>query len=444
MFIYFSKNKLNYNKGQLTPVYIVILTLLIIMAMVTVNLSKVAFIKTESSNAADAGALAAGSVMANVFNSVAQLNSQMELAYWQFYASMSVSFMIALALLTIAYLKADSALALAGIAAEQIAEQTICVADIPAGMAGAAALAASGYLASLKVATIAIGLTITAFSIAQYFFYLVIREMAQKGRDSAIKIGHGFVFSNSGIGSKLKEGEPRNAFSAFLDSLNSSEYYKFLWQDGQGRGHSVDSKVHIDEVDTFDLRITILPSLVVSALLTTSGWFASSGAYEMIGAAAAYKGVVPVLKLACKKQACCFAGGPAAAACCPAYVDLSVGAGIVLGIGIKNNTVAIASTTPIFPLLLAAWEGLLPGLNFTSSSAADTLPFIISWIDDIDHNRLVRVDTNQHHEGTDLGLWQTQYPETYSYSVVDFRGMGQIYPAVLRHDASIIDTDRMR
>src|SRR3989338_7865986 len=100
MLTYFHKNKLRYEKGQLAPFFILILAVLIIMAMVTVNLSKVSFIKTDSSNAVDSGALAGGSVMANVFNGVASSNSAMEASYWEFYATISVSFVIALASLT--------------------------------------------------------------------------------------------------------------------------------------------------------------------------------------------------------------------------------------------------------------------------------------------------------------------------------------------------------
>ncbi|MBM3250496.1 MAG: hypothetical protein FJZ09_06650, partial [Candidatus Omnitrophica bacterium] len=68
MLRYFHQNKLRYNKGQVAPFFIVIIIVIIIMAMVTVNLSKVALIKTETSNAADAGAIAAGSAMASLFN----------------------------------------------------------------------------------------------------------------------------------------------------------------------------------------------------------------------------------------------------------------------------------------------------------------------------------------------------------------------------------------
>src|SRR3989338_299641 len=102
MLTYFHNHKLRYEKGQLAPFFILILVTLIVMAMVTVNLSKVAFIKTDSSNAVDSGALAAGSAMANLFNTVASSNSQMETQYWAGYVSIQSMFITALGYLDFA------------------------------------------------------------------------------------------------------------------------------------------------------------------------------------------------------------------------------------------------------------------------------------------------------------------------------------------------------
>jgi len=98
--------------------------------------------------------------------------------------------------------------------------------------------------------------------------------------------------------------------------------------------------------------------------------------------------------------------------------------------------------------------GLWPAWTIGSNSDWDPLDmlWILCWIEDIrdsddpdqSHDRLVRVDTTQQHEGADLVLWQTRYPETHSYSLVDFSGDGEIYGddgPVLKHDASIIETD---
>ena len=242
MFTYFNNNKLKYNKGQLAPFFILLLVVIITMALVTVNLSKVALDKTASANAADAGALAAGSIMANVFNRVAQLNSQMEFQYWTFYTSVSVLFTVAIGSLV-------------------YATATACTEPCSAAVA---VTIARGATLSISIATL-------AFGVAQIFLYLLIRDLAEQGRDGAIKAGHQFVFFNSGIGSKLKEGAQRDSFSSFANSLGEEETYIFSWVDGQGRQHNVTSRVSTKDVDTYDMQVTALPSPAETALLLTSG-----------------------------------------------------------------------------------------------------------------------------------------------------------------------------
>ena len=388
MLIYFHKNKFRHNKGQLAPFFILMLVAVIVMAMVTVNLSKVAFIKTDSSNAVDSGALAAGSVMANVFNAVASANSQMETLYWEFYAAVSISFVIAFYKLTAAYTSA-------------------CLSPCTA----------VGNITWFIRTAWSIIISVTAYQIAQYYFYLSIRETAKKGREQAIKLGHRFAFINSGLGSKLKEGSPpaelteqaqknnyRNEFSRFLDNIGEAAEHTYPWEDGQEREHYVRVKTNIDPVDTFKLQVAVLPLPAELGLLGTSLY----RAYAAKGALAT----------------ACACSGPQAAACRAAACAAAKG-----------------SMFPIFFLMPVAWVGLLPGPIITDTNGDSALPFIISWIDDIAHNRLVRVESTQHHEGADLGLWGVSYPDTYSYSLVNFRGQGQIHPPALKHDPSIIQAD---
>ncbi len=455
MFTCFHFHKLKYNKGQLAPFFIVFLVILTIMAMITVNLSKVSFIKTDSANSADAGSLAAGSVMANNFNAIAQANSVMIKAYWEFYATISVSFMLALLSLTMAYVKADSALTLAGLAEAQIiiakavaSPATAAAAAAKSSLASTAASVTGTWLTALIAAITAISLAVLFYSIAQYFMYLSIRRLAAKYRIKAIEMGHQLVFINSGISSKLKEGAERDNFSDFLDSIGSAETYNYSWADGQGRAHAVASQVQIDPVETFDLRATNLPSPAITAALLAGRLFATSAAAEMVGAVAAYSSVTLSMSLAIGKAAACNAGVLAA---CVAYGTLVTGAGIVLGIGMGNNTAAVGSLTWIFPLLAVAWLGLLaePGIVYSSGRGAEDIIFIIAWIEDIDHNRKVNVDTTQQHAGADLGLWSTQYPNIHSMSQADFNfeDGGKIYPVTektLSHDPIIVLTDILK
>lgn len=103
---------------------------------------------------------------------------------------------------------------------------------------------------------------------------------------------------------------------------------------------------------------------------------------------------------------------------------------------------AVTAIAITIGILAGSAAGIMPAPSVDSSSCADALPWIIAWIDDIEHNRLVKVETLQKHEGADLGLWQTRYPDTHSLSWVDFRGGGSIYPPELKHDASIVKTDQ--
>jgi hypothetical protein len=93
-------------------------------------------------------------------------------------------------------------------------------------------------------------------------------------------------------------------------------------------------------------------------------------------------------------------------------------------------------------MIAAAWAGLLPGYVVDSYSCGDAWTWIICWIDEVVHDRLVTVSCSQSHGGHDYsGLWQTTYPDTYSAATVNFQGNGDIYEPVLRHDASIVSVE---
>jgi len=91
------------------------------------------------------------------------------------------------------------------------------------------------------------------------------------------------------------------------------------------------------------------------------------------------------------------------------------------------------------PMIVTLVPGLLPfgGEEWDP----DWTTWIPCYITDVDHDRLVTVTTSQSHGGTDLGLWQMQYPGTSSMSVVNFAGEGKIDPEdekAMLHDSSII------
>jgi len=463
MFTYFHDHKNKYNKGQLTPVYILILVIVIIMAMVTVNLSKVAMMKTDASNAADAGALATGAIMANVFNSVAVQNSLMMQSYWTAFATLAAMFSFAFINLTLAYMAASDAL-IAGTSAEALAVcPTSCAAAAAARAAAALAISAAETLENVSTTITAIGLYITATSILQHYaFYLPIRRMALKGRTSSIRNGHGFVFSNSGIGSKLIAGSPpddvadpakkngyRDLYVDFLDGIGDNEYYQYAWKDGRkdapDRSHTVDSNVHVDSIDEFELTVAIAPTPLQTVLLGSSKLLVDSAAVELAEAAGVYEFAADSLAAACSQLACCNPSPPGVV-CCSNCAELAAQAQLALPEGIAGNSAAIFSMTGTFVLLIASLAGLFPSpIPFPSSSETDSLAFLECWIHDINYDNdeglIVRIDTKQTHQGADLGLWKTDYPDTSSYSKVNFEGRGSIDPPNPRYGSDIVEVD---
>jgi len=416
MFIYFNENKLAYHKGQLVPFFIAFIIVLLTAALVSVNIGKVGLIKTYSSNAADAGALAGGSVMATVFNTQAVMNSEMIVAYETFCASMAVSVAIAIAAMWIA-----SALC-TGLTCPKCCGSSLCITSTGVAVKGITAAAVA----------------LIAFQVKQFFYYKIMKEQAIEGREKAIEAAYPYAFLNSGISSKLKscgledtslcddcedgcqrdcKGEcgddndcldtcsreeldclvnncqsQRAEFQLWLKDVGSAPTAEYSWLDGQGRDHRVHVGVETEEVGTYKLKLPTLPTAAIVALLWVSRSKAITAGKD------------------CKVCPC--SGGL-----------ISSAAWWITG------------------LTLGVLAGLIPAWNFDASGLAMVL-FPICWVMDIGHNRLLAVTTWQEHEGQDYGLMgQTEYPHIESYSLVDFRGNGEIYNPAPYFDATIIKTD---
>ncbi len=265
MLRFFYLNKLRYEKGQLAPVFIAVLAIILIMTLVTVNLSKVSLTKTETSNAVDAGALACASSMASVFNGIAASNSQLEVSYWESFAVISASFVIALyyAIMATIFAVVAHIIADAGVfMVLAICFITICngCSSVVDAIKNAVTTAVAGVLLAvaafimeswvaprltrliLTMASIIIG--VSALHIAQHFFFLNIKRQAMKGRKEALKLGYRIAFKNSGIAGKLRDDTPvvenslelirallASGASFTLNSLNQAENYEYDFDD---------------------------------------------------------------------------------------------------------------------------------------------------------------------------------------------------------------------
>lgn len=453
MFFYFNHKRARYDRGQVAPFFILIIVIIIIMAMVTVNLSKVSSVKTDTANAADSGALAAGSVMANTFNLIAQSNDELQVGYFEM-------------ILTVAplYTFASIAIVMAGLTAPigaDIAIEAIPYAyPIPFLAAIYSLVAATTDVVKNSAYTFYMSMiysiisTLLGFTMNQYYTYKSLRDLASNGRDSAQLTAYRFAFLNSGIGTKLKDGSPpsgvtderkhnyRKGFSQWMQEFDKniksfspnkddqSTWPEYRWVDGQNRTHYVRAYVDIDPVDDFVAMTTIMPFyaeesllLMFSNIIFTLSY--STAFVDFLGASAA--------------QMVCLTPCILCWLACPVWIALStVGLGLLL-LGIASD---YALTTCCYAVVLAlalSLSGLAPGVIKHNPSMAD----IICWITDIKHNHKVRVDVVQHHDqGTDLGLWQMRYPDTVkSFAEASFAGKGSIYKPNPSFDASLIKTD---
>jgi hypothetical protein len=308
-------------------------------------------------------------------------------------------------------------------------------------------------IASVITTIYAIGIAILSASIVQHYYYASIRKMTIKGRGSSIRNGHGFVFSNSGTGQKLKAGSSpadagdslkgngyRDSYVNFLDGIGDNEYYIYSWKDGQDRSHSVDSRVHTKKIEDFELTVAVLPSLAETALLTAAKLLLGLVEGSLIFVKADYIAAEGWFALACENFLCCNPN-PAAAACCTACTTFATKGKMTLIPAIAANTSDLVTMVGVFALLVGAMAGLLPGPTITASGEWDDIMFFDCWINDIKHDHLVRVDTKQSHQGGDLGLWKSSYPDTASCAVVDFSGSGSIFPPNPRYGSGMVEVD---
>ena len=481
MFSFYHHNKLRYNKGQIAPFFIVIIVTVIILALVSINIGKISFIRTDSTNAVDSGAISGGAVMANLFNVISAQNFIMYTDYWTFFTTVSISFIIALVELGVAYgaAIAGEVEAIAALALGEIAENLACAECCSAeGPAYAAVAAMGAAIASIGTAITAISLynttmisiltTVIAYHVASQEFYRLIRSNGREGRRNAIATAHRYAFTNAGITEKLIQGPPplelvinalraRDFTTAFEIFLENSAYtgidknyprnhYMYDWQDGQIRYHRVDTWVDIEKMDTYDLQVAVNPFPTEVALLIyiiIEGYTAVTelgiAEVEYILAESMYLSGASCLSGVC---ACSLSPYMDCDSCgCDACESLLSIGNTAAELGISSNSTAISTMSPLFALTTTAWASLLPGWIYRSHSDYDAYWLIICWIDDIIHDRKVRVDIRQFHQGADLTLWRTSYPVITSYCIVDFEGDGHIYPYAPYHDASIVEVD---
>ncbi len=519
MYIYLEKNRNSYHKGQLTPFFIAILTILIIAIMVTVNIGKVSQIKTHASNSADAGALAAGSAMASIFNSLAVSNQQLVDSNATFHLYMDGFFAEAYDNFDKSWQYSLAAMALAT-SNLGIMYLSACAAIVVEIIALVMLALAWWHLNKFKTIIQVIQAYVESQYAAMLEAYQNIRTSITEAIPDAITAGHQLVFANSNISAKLiddsekiSEGgwnKTRDDYQDFVDDLGSGTTYTFSWQDGHGRSHSVTSNVSTADVVNYDLRHTKWDSdklddtfdliqdlsdvaLILYGLAFTQYLKPINPLPMNVSIGVAARDPSQIFSLSNYDVTAIYGSGDSDMngvyddlldldeppddpqawmgneqnentedqdtqgiflySCAVEVVATAIAgigrvvwhlawdpeawemAGETILWGIIWNAIGLALMPFIKILTDDAYDGLRCIKSFTSSSTADVGDRLICFIEEVEHDRKATVSSTQAHEGQNLTLWQTEYPDITSRAVTDFRGGGNIYLPSWSHSA---------
>jgi len=471
MFIYFNENKCAYHKGQLVPFFIVFIILIVIAALVTVNIGKVAKTKIYSANSVDAGVLAAASTMASAFNYIAVANSQMRVNYQYFFGLASVSF-------AWGYWKISSAMSSASTAIAALTAACACVpccgyacpcpCFFPNCAAAEAALAlAIASLGSFDSTMKSLIVQVSSFYWLQFEFYKVIRENIDDYYQSALESGYSFAFNNSGISSKLKGCRLED--SSLCDDCEDSCQRDCKDRCGDRDDYLIGDKDEYDQcVDTCSREeLGCLINNCQSQRAEYSLWLKNEldehdpvysqkiinydwlDGQERSHDVSAQVVIDPVDNYVLKHTVLPFLAEIALLA--TAIITAKKASGILTtakGQACSSPCTAemtaadaLAFNVAALVASIAAHSGLAVNGTFSSSSDSDVWPYIICWIDQVPHSQLVDIYQTQRDQGADLGVWSTEYPLVTSSSRASFSGQGKIYPPSPNYDATIILAD---
>ena len=411
----------------MAPFFIALISIVIIVLLLSVNLSKVSFLKVRTDNATDAGALAGASQMAFAFNQLALQDMSMYFSYMSYYLAIQELNDKANEYLNNAIEAYVAGLALIGIA--------IIVACTPY-------VGKWLYMALLIVGEIMIAIALKYFNMyiaamnemkpiiknmytTQKKAYKGIRTSMSENTASARDIAHDYAFLNSGISGKLNdkldiEGNPVNAgafsqvdaFSSFIQGKNTPD--TFSWTDGSGRQHTVNVTVNKPTPTTYQLIDTnkdwgyindkfdelFLKEAIISALIIAVTAAVLYGIHVVRASSACEGWVITIPYGGCVVPGECFAG-------------------IVLAEGMITLAIGGSIFYIFHTLTNGIWDAVQEDGTFYNSDG-DIGKKILVTVADITDSRRIGVNTNQEHEGKDLGLWQARYPEIKSDSTAAY------------------------
>lgn len=268
MFFSWYKNNKSFKKGhdikaQVVPLLIIVMVVLLIAAIATINIGRVALDKTATDNASDAGALASATGYAGAFNGMASFN------YTALWATYCGSWLAMYGL----YNEGDEVLDMAIIyTATALAAATACYIVLQVSVPlcpyatnyawlGAAVLALAA-MAALVLAAAEVNKFITVcnymrsvvdahYTTEKTAFNSVCSSMITS-RESSVAGGNSYAFGNSNISSKLSTAQ-QEAFKNWLEGGPSGTY---PWSDKYGQSHSVSVSVDVPAIDSYSLQKT--------------------------------------------------------------------------------------------------------------------------------------------------------------------------------------------
>ncbi len=472
MFIFFAQNKNAYGrifkKAQLAPLFIALITIIIIAAMITVNLNKIAITKTHTANAVDAGAIAAASQMAFAFNLLATQAMGM---YATYQASTTASNLL------LDYADEDLDLTVSLVAS------------------GNALITIAGALACVPWAGKYIGPAllkagIILLSIGQYFFAMVgadmtaaedtieglyegqlatylgsdleypsddtedgsnetdddkddadnieddesddigMRESMDENIKSARDMAYDYNFLNSGITEKLnpdldKDGEL--AEDAAGNKINPSQgvefsYHvsdkdtpqEFKWKDGQKRDHLVNVDVKLDDVVRYQFIRTKANKDEIDGYFKDF-WITYTAISVAFAVADAY--LLSLFATASSTPDCGWWFYIYPVGCTGPLACVGWTAAVIMAIA---EFIAIFGGYALLSSLVDdIREGISEGGTFWDDDGDIGNNFIVT-LNDVDHSREIETTTFQEHAGQDMGLWEAKYPKVKSQSCASF------------------------
>ncbi|MFA7677324.1 MAG: pilus assembly protein TadG-related protein [Candidatus Omnitrophota bacterium] len=463
-------------KTQVSIFFLSVIVTLIVITFVTVNIGKVAKDQTYSDNAADAGALAAASVMAYAFNYVANVNAGSgDETFKESWKSIEQEY------------NEHFNHASSRVYTEYTTDSTTSQSQTCQPCSGCSSIVGTAAQKAHEASYNAEQFAKEMDSLIKNGFKEVDENYEEQSGDgvvpsgaqenqalieavrarvhdddknpsdlyqNALYAGYIYNFSNSGISHRLGKINSKR-YSQFLETeitpeaLDNCVPKTFSWVDGAARFHSVTAVVCIDDAHSYKLKIAQDDRDTVKQKLEDARQHASNAA-EAAGTVPGQWANSPMegqdaetvfrSASACCGEGCCGiicvepCGECGCPTCCPDK-DL------------VGETMLAESADPEMTQANNYAEQAKQGLDGEKDQDFDNKDssedYIIKHIVDINHNRQVQSTNIQFHMGSPIKGMRgdidipTVYPPVQSQATADFSGSGKIESGQASHDSSL-------